>query len=471
MTDESLPGKPIDLPRLALSLASLALVGFSLVLLGQMLWLKGDLRTDFVAHNVLGVRPRRALLVAIAGGLAVPTLVTLFVAWLRRKRSGMLGALHRAASFTAPLGLAFLVPGLFIHEVAEAKRLFYLTVLIAFGVALQMLLRGALDVAPKMRSRGIGQRLAAIKALRVVPAVLLAACAVVYALVLGRNAVLHHRLIQTVASDVGIVDNVMANLLKGHVSRAPALFGTLPGSYLSLHAEYGALLFLPFYRLRPGTETLLWLQVVTAALGVVPLYLLVARRLGRRMAFWFGAGYLLLAPLHGALLTGFSWLPAVTLFSLTLYYAVESERRWLLLCSLPILLSISEAGPLNVFAFALFLIVSGKRARLGVGLLSLSVALIVFNVVRSLRAAGAAEPPPLAGALSSLLENPVYFVLDLARAAKLASVMHALAPLCLLPLFELVTWPLFIPALLFTSASSEFWPLGHLGYGLSLIHI
>src|SRR4051794_22302839 len=110
MTDDSLPGKPIDLPRLALSLARLALVGFSLVLVLQMLWLSATSRAEFALRNVLGVHPRQVLLVSIAGGLALPTLIALLVAWLRRRRAGMLGALHRIATFWGPLGIAFILP-------------------------------------------------------------------------------------------------------------------------------------------------------------------------------------------------------------------------------------------------------------------------------------------------------------------------------------------------------------------------
>jgi uncharacterized membrane protein len=278
-------------------------------------------------------------------------------------------------------------------------------------------------------------------------------------------------LLQTSAADVGIVDNVMANLLHGHFFRAPAAFGTQPGDYSSLHGEYGSVFFVPIYWLRPGAETLLLLQVSVATLTVIPLYWLVAGRLGRRMALWFGAVYLLLAPLHTALLSGFSWLPMVTLLSITVYYAVDRRRRWLLLGSLVVLLSISEAGALNILFFGMFLIVSRERVRLGIGLSILSGMLVVFNLVHSIRGLGAADHPPLFSAVQAFLGNPVYFVLDLVRATKLTSVLHALAPFCLLPLFERATWPLFVPALLFTSATTEFWPAAHLGYGSGIIWI
>ncbi len=468
MTNEESPGKPFDMPRLALSLASLSLAGFSSVLFAQTLWLAAPSRFDFASRNVLGVHPRQTLLLAIAGGIVLPLFGAVAALWFHLTRPRLLGALHQVAAFCAPLVVAFLLPGLFLYQVAESKPLFYLTVLLAFGLAFNALLAQAIAVSPKW---GIGarlQRLASHSAFRSLPFVVLLAGAAGYAIVLGRYAVLHQRLIQTVGVELGIADNVMSNLMHGHFFRAPAQFGTAAGNYLSQHAEYASVLFLPFYRLRPAAETLLWLQVLLAALAVVPLYSLVAGRLGRGMALWFGAAYLLWAPLHGALLVGFSWQPAVTLLVFTLYYAVDGNRRYLGSVAALVLLSISEVGALYVFALGLHYIVS-KRARLGLGLSVLAAAMIAFNVRWALHGPGATENPELVSAMRALTSNPAYFVLDLARAVKLTSVMHALAPLCFLPLFELASWPLFIPALLLTSAGSTFWPGEVVSYPSSLV--
>jgi hypothetical protein len=443
MSDRELPDKPRDLSRLALSLATLSLAGFSSVLCAQTLSLAASSRLDFASGNVLGVHPRQTLLFSIAAGIATPIFAALAALSLQLTRGRMLGALHGLGTLCAPLIVAFVVPGLFLDQVAESKPLFYLTVLLAFGFALHELLTQALTVAPAWRIARWYDRLSTIAALRAVPAIALTVCTFGYAIVLGRCAVSHHRLIQDVARDLGVADNVMSNLMHGHFFRAPAQFGTAPGSWLSLHAEYGALLFLPIYLVRPGAETLLWLQVALAALAVVPLYLLVAGRLGRGMALWFGVGYLLWAPLHGALLVGFSWQPAVTLSLFTLYYALDADRRFLGWVAALALLALSEVGALYAFAFGLYCMFSGKRPRAGLALTLIAVAVLVLD--------------------------PAYFVLDLARAVKLTSVMHALAPLCFLPLFELAIWPLFLPALLLTSIGGTFWPSDVGAYPSSLV--
>lgn len=471
MTDERLPGKPIDLPRLALSLGRLALVGFSLVLVGKMLWLSASLRSDFAAHNVLGVKPRQTLLLALGAGLCIPTLLLPLALAVVRRRPGFLDALQRLSIWCAPLGVAFVLPGLFVTDLAEAKPLFYLTVLLAFGVSFQKLLAQAFAQRRARPARPFWTRVARYRAVRVLPLLCVLACAAWFALVLGRSAISHHRLIQTISTDVGIADNVMANLLHRHAFSAPALFGRTSASYSSVHGEYGAILFLPIYALKPGAETLLWLQVVLAALAAIPLYFLVAERLGSRAACWFGIAYLLSAPLHGALLAGFSWLPAVILLSFTLFFAIETERRWLVGLSAVVLLAVSEQGALAALAFALHLLVSRKQMRLALVLLAASGAVLVLHLVRSVHGAGAVEQPPLLGALGTLAKNPAYFVLDLARAVKLTSVMHALAPLCVLPFFEAVCWPLFLPALLATSAATAYWPDPHAAPEASLTWI
>ena len=464
MANERWRAEPNELPRLALSLATLALVGFSLVLACQMGALSNALRTEFAQRNTLGESGRLILLLSLGAGLALPALGGLWV--LRRKRlHSALELLELLASLSAPLAVAFIVPGLFLSQLAQDKPLFYLVVLATFGLSLSALLAGSLARAASLPRGAAGRRFEALRFRLVsaslprgVPLGLLLVCAAAYAFVLGRYAIAHHRLIQTMTADVGVADNVMANLLRSRHFRAPAYFGTAPGNYLTAHAEYGALLFLPFYAVRPGVDTLLYLQAGIAALAVLPLYLLTARKLGRGAAFVVSAAYLLFAPQHGALISGFSWLPAVTLFAFTAYYAIDTERRVLAWVSLAALLSISEAGPLNALGLGLMLLASRKSARWGLALVLLAVPCSGFNLWLSTHGTGALENPPLATAVASFYKNPVYFCWDLARHTKVTSIMHALAPLCLLPVLELSAWPLLIPGLLFTAAASVFWP-------------
>jgi len=452
-----------ELPRLALALTTLALVGFSLVLVCQMAWLSLAQRTDFAERNTLGERGRLILLLSLGAGLGLPAALGMILI-VRRRVAAATGVLDRLAKLLAPLGALFVVPGLFLSQVARDKPLYYLIVLSAFGLIFNALLVRTLTLgvstggaAFSRRQRQLTQ--AWLRVPRWVPLLLLLLLASSCAYLLAHYGVAHHRLIQDTSEFLGVPDNVLANLRAGHHFRAPVLFGAnKPGNYLTLHAEYGSLLFAPLYGLRPGVETLLWFQAAIAALAVIPLYLLASHKLGRAAAIWVGVAYLLNAPLHGSLVNGFSWLHAVTLFSFTLYYAVESERRWLFAVSLLLLLSISEFGPLNVLGYGLMLLATRRRARLGVALSLLALPLLAFNFWLSMRGAASGETPALLATLRALVENPVYFVWDLARFSKLTPILHALAPLCLLPVFEFACWPLLFPGVLITSASTLFWP-------------
>jgi len=465
MANRRLRDDPSDLPRLALSLATLALVCFSLVLAAQMLWLNPSQRAEFAQRNTLGLEGRLSLLLSLGAGLAVPVLLGFgFVA--RRDVESATPALERVARRLSPLAALFMVPPLFLSQVARDKPLYYLIALSAVGLLFSALFAHAfsLGVSPRVsaflrRVRRVPLVQAFLSVPRGVPLFLLLLLAALCAFLLVQQGLSRHRLIQDTVSLLAVPDNVLSNLRHGRYFKAPVLFGTATfGNYLTVHAEYGALLFAPLYGLRPGAETLIWLGAAFAALAVAPLYLLAARKLGRGMAVWVGVAYLLTAPLHGALLIGFSWLHAVTLFSFTLYYAVESGRRWLIGLSLLLLLSISEIGPLNVFCYGLMLLLARRKVRMGLALSAIAVPVIALNLWLLARGARPDQTPALTAAISSIFLNPAYFVWDLARLRCVTSMLHALAPLCLLPLFELACWPLLLPAVLFTSSTASYWP-------------
>jgi len=453
-----------ELPRLALALATLAIVGFSLVLCAQLSVMQLAPRSSYTLSNSLGAPGRNLLLLTLAAGIVTPAAAGLILYLRRGPRA--IETLERWATVLSPLSIAFALPAFFLVQVAETKPLFYLVMLSAFGLALRELVAASLRAfgsgagpKPVSRARLLLARLPPLRLPRALALALVLACAAAYALFLGRYAIAHHRLIQTLDTDVGIVDNLMSNLSHGRWFRVPAQFGTLPGNYLTARPEYIAWLFVPIYRLHPSAETLLWLQVSLIALCVLPLFLLTARWLGQKMAIWVSLAFLSLAPLQYALLNGFSWLPAFCLFSFLLYYAVFSERAWLIALCLPATLASTEAGPVGVFALGVFIAASCKKTRLGVTFCVLGTLVFAVNTRLALYGAGTTQVvPPFASGLKTLLTNPVYFVLDLARAVKLSAMLHVLAPLVLLPLSALNLLVLVMPGLLFTSATHEFWP-------------
>ena len=474
MSNQHLQDDPSDLPRLALALTTLSLVGFSLVLTCQMVWLNVTQRSEFVVRNALGEGGRLVLLLSLGAGLALPAAFGMLLV-LRKREATATVILDRLATRLAPLAALFVLPGLFLSQIARDKPLYYLIALSAFGLIFSALLARAFSLGVSSKSAASLLRLrrhslvqALLGAPRGGPLCLLLLLSGLCAFLLANYGVAHHRLIQDTPEYLGVPENVLSNIRHGRFFKTPVLFGaTAAGSYLTVHAEYASLLFAPLYGLRPSAETLLWLQAAIVVLSAVPLYLLAAHKFGRALAVWVGGAYLLTAPLHGALVAGFSWLHAVTLFSFTLYYAVESGRRWLIGLSLLLLLSISEVGPLNVFGYGLMLLATRKRLGLALSLLALPV--IAFNFWLSVRGGSFGHTPELLSTLAALWKNPAYVVWDLARFSKLTPIFHALAPLCLLPVVELACWPLLLPGLLFTCATTAFWPNTSEGLAASLV--
>lgn len=466
-----------DLPRLALSLASLGAVGFSLVLCFQLLWMQLAIRTTYALSNVLGAPNRDLLLLTLA--LGIITLPLLAVLIDKRRPGTRFEVVHTSATVLAPLALLFVLPGLFLSQVAANKPLFYLVILSAFGLALRALLAAsfaacARPLPARWRAWLEAPRFARLRGLRLpMGAWLLSVmgAAAGYAALLTKSALLRHHSLLSPQDELSSANNALANLLHGRGLRVPAHFGTLPGSYASLHADYAALLFAPLYALRPGADALLRLQVVLVALNVVPLFLLAAHLLGQRAAVWASFAFLLLAPLHVAVVYSFSWLPAFCLFSFTFYYAVLARRPWLLAFALPALLASSDAGPVAVFAFGVFLGTSSKRTRLALGLCLVSALIFGWNTRLALSAPGDPSPPVFAQALTTLTTNPTYFLWDLARAAKINVILQALAPLALLPLAWLRALPLILPGFAVTSATNEFWPTTEGAYPYAVVWI
>lgn len=456
-----------ELPRLAWSLATLATAGFSLVLFFQIAWMGLQSRADFSLSNVLGVPNRNVLLLTLLAGMSVPTIGALLVN--RYRRSVDFELVHRYAMRLAPLSLAFLLPSLYLPEVSQRKPLFYLVALSLFGLAARQLVGASIAAWASFTPAWpvLGRARSFLEPLRALPLLLVAVSAVGVAWFLGRAAVTQHHLIQSLDDGLAIAENLMSNLAHGRLFRAPIAQGGAGGSYLSHHADFIALLFLPLYRLHPGAESLLWLQAALVALSVLPLFGLAARLLGKGIALWVSLVFLSLAPLQGAVLYSFSWTPALCLFSFTLYYAIFADRLWLVALALPCTLASTESGPFVVFSLGAFLAASGGRARFGMSLCAMALTVFALDTWLATRVSKA-EATPIVSGLQTLFSNPVYFVLDLARATKLTALLHALAPLALQPLRG---WVLLLPGLFSVSGSTAFWPAAREASTFALVWI
>ena len=459
--------------HLAIALTILGLIGFSVVLCVQSL-LIGRTSQAFYASNVLGAASRMRLLVTLGVGALLPLLAA--GVYALRKRAAAVPRLERLARLLCPLLLSGFLPPLYVWEFGQKSTLQYLFLLVLVVFAAQFLWRISLRewatvqapeslARPWRRFRQFCDRHAGMLALGTV---LLAAAG--YATYTGYYTIRQHRLIRTFAFDLGIYDNLMSGALHGHLFRSPVLFGDMRHNYLAGHAEYGMLLFLPLYAIRPGAETLLILQSLVLGFSALPLFLFARTRLPQGLAALLSLAYLLFAPLHGPNFYDFHWLPLAIFFHFWLYFALATRRHWLAVAMVLVLFSIREDVALGLSILGIFLCLTGERVRFGLVLALVSVAWFAINKFVIMRLAGswwfeniyvelfADGKPGYGSVLKTILSNPTYTLTTLAREPKLVYIFHLLTPLAFLPVRKLVLVALLLPGFFFTLLTTSYWP-------------
>ncbi len=461
-------------PRLALALATLAGVGFSLVLLLWELSMESALRSRFLLDNQLGVELRRWLLASLVVGAALPAFIALLLRL--RRGSGFDFKLHRFAAMIAPLGLAFWLPALFEGEGAQRNALMYLVMLSLFVLSERALITRALEAYRSGRPDAAPLTLPKLRLPRAVALVTVLLAAAAYTAYTAYFTILNHRQLGTMAFDLGIYDNLMYNALHGRFFHSPVLFGPGDRNYLAGHAELAMVLFVPFYAIRPGAETMLIIQSVVLGLAALPLYLFAERLLPRFAALLLSLGYLLFAPLHGPHFYDFHWLPLAIFFHFWLYFAIVTRKNWLTLLCILVLCAIREDVAVGLSLLGVFLFLTGLRLRLGLGLAVFAALWFVFdkfvlmqrmgawwfeNMYSGLFADGKAS---YASVFSTLLSNPVYAVSSFVRAVKLSYGLHMVAPLAFLPLRRLPFLLLLLPGAAFTLMTTGYWPTTQISF-------
>ena len=165
--------------------------------------------------------------------------------------------------------------------------------------------------------------------------------------------------------DLGMYEQVIWNTAHGR------WFATSNFKYTDIHLGADvilmeALVALP-YTLFPTTYTLLFLETVAVASGVIPLYLLAKRRLGMLAALGICFAYLIYVPLH--FLNLYEFQPRAFAISLVflLFYALEIQsRRWFLVAAGPLLTTRSDVALLLIMV-GVFALIHRKPRNLSFG--------------------------------------------------------------------------------------------------------
>src|SRR5690606_34540936 len=238
-------------------------------------------------------------------------------------------------------------PNLFRWEVYQGRAFLFAVLATLFGLAVERSFRSSLDAAlelkipTKLRNllpapadvarRWDTKRAARVWLRRHAPALIVTLMVVGFAATMITFSVRQHYQLKTYSWDLGIFNNLMYNLLRGHWFKASPVLGP-EGSHLQYHATFGAYLLLPIYALWPRPETLIAMQAAFAALGAIPLYAIAKHRLGGSwIPLLFVYVYLVHAPLHSPLFYDFHFLTLSPAFVLTVIYLFERGKTWSLL--------------------------------------------------------------------------------------------------------------------------------------------
>ena len=283
-----------------------------------------------------------------------------------------------------------------------------------------------------------------------------------------------HWSLNTRAFDLGIYDNIFWNTLHGDPLACSIIKG---GTHTSAHFDPILVLLTPLYGLAPKAETLISLQVVWIATGVVPLYRLCMKRLGSRgFATVLCLCYLLYPSLQGIVLFDFHSLALLIPLALWAIERLEAGGLRGYFAALAGILLVREDAALFACGLGLYAMVrTPSRMRVGVATLAMSIAwlttvkLFVMPDSGLLMASSEATytyanrygdviPGGEGGVrdiAATVVTNPMFVLQYVLQADKIVMLLVLLLPLCFLPLLSGPMWVTFAYGLAFTLLASK----------------
>jgi len=457
----------------AQALSVFALLGASIGLFTGLLMRMGASRfSSYLEHNDLAQELRWRLFFFLVGGalLALSSCLLLLL-WKGRR---VLPGLQRASEICWPLCFIGVLRSLFSALPWHGQPLTFLVGLSIVVVVLERALRRSLRALPE---RILPARLSSFSArLRPRPsvarwlplaAVLLGSAG--YAFYFSHFTILHHRRLGTMGFDLGINVNWAYNALHGHFSRNTVALGAGVSNYFGVHAVFAMLTWLPFFALEPNGEFFLIFQSVMAGFAATTLYLFATTQIPRWSAVVVAYAYLLYAPLHGPNFYDFHELMPPLFFHFLLYWAIAQRKNWLVWLLVPVIWSYREDLTIGLVVLGFFLLVTGVRPRLGLGIALASGAYFVvvkllimpqlwhgwFDTIYTSLQAGQRGYGTV---LVTILSNPAYFLTTLLERDKLIYFLHFFTPLVFLPTRRWSLLMLALPGFAFSLITTQYWP-------------
>lgn len=219
-------------------------------------------------------------------------------------------------------------------------------------------------------------------------------------------------------------------------------------SHFAVHISPIFYLMLPFYAIFPQGETLQWVQAAVVMSGFLPLLLLTRHlKIRRALGFALVLIYLFHPGLIGSSLYDVHENCFLAPILLWLFYAVERRKTAAIAILAVLLLAVKEDATLYLAVYGLFLLVSGRRRRLGILFIAAAVIWLMI-AVQLLRVHGEGamfgrydnlipvREWGLAAIPLTFLLSPGYFLHQIFTIRKLLFLLIVLASIGFLPLLQ-----------------------------------
>lgn len=441
----------------------------AVVLTLQELFLGPERLAALVTANQLS-KPNRDVIILTGVGAGVLACLAVVFALLWRAKDQFhvrLARMQAVTTFLAPLLLSPFLPAFWNWRAWQGNHILKLLLIWAWGVAFQP---ACLASAAAARDLGLrfpaawSRRFAALP--RRVPSVAVGVLVGLCCLYFSAFTILNHLRMQTAALDLGVFDNIMWQLTRGHYFRSTPAYGGLNGCHIARHANFVAYLFVPFYALLQRAETLLAMQASLLVAAAVPLYLVARRRLG---SDWLGLGiaaaYLVYAPMHSPMFYDFHFLTTAPFFvGWAIYFFDKRSTKGLAVAGIVALLVREDVGA-GLCLLSLFFLLQGEEPSLSTrcGVVAAVYFVLMKFVIMPLHAvpgdmsfADVYEGLYPAGefgfgsALRTLYVNPVFTAGSFLRQDKIEFLLQVMVPVLFLPFRHKRAWLPLVASLMFT---------------------
>lgn len=414
------------------------------------------------SENDLGDGERIAQLNYLLGASVVMVVLLIGTFMLRRFREGRWQTFAWARGFSRFFAFSLAAPFLVALSVQaiETRRPLHTMFFVAV-VALCVLPSAAVfwELGPRLRS--VFSWNGFLRFSRALPAVVVLGLFVGYGFWFSRLSINSHHALQTRIFDLAIYDNIFYQ--SSHGNFLGCTFSST-GTHISGHFDPILALLSPIYLLYPRAESILVLQALWCAAGVVPAYLLGRDHLSSK---WAGVAmaiaWAVYPALHGANAYEFHSLTLLAMPMLWLMYLLTTGHVRSFFVLLPFVLLIREDVSLLLCGVAFSAILTRDPRLARVGWVTFSISALYFVATKAVIMASVDTGPvvaiqqidPLGGKhgfawyygdlipkgggfghlIAALVTNPT-FVVDLAlKEPKLIYLLQLLLPLGFLPFF------------------------------------